>query len=511
MEERLNALENTQPQRRGPERQRGPQIDLKYVNGLEARLNDLEKRNNSYRQEQQSRRPPVDERSARNVGARVNDVERGRGPPVDQRSSNEIERRRNENMKRTANSESYNRKFSQGEELEPRQSDSKGYPPVDPNRYTQPERRDGFSSVNERRNNKGGNRPDELERQRTGPPAQPRPDTIYEEHLNVRLEGLENMPRENMPRPGEERNVLATPTNTDSYTNADSYEQKVESLALTNEKQVAGVPGEKQEVITYDDYSVADRPSLSQQIFDRKGPTKIQGGALKTFVTSPNVNAVHIVMRSEGHPIDADLQLWHGPDNTPYKMRVFIENGLERHFSAMVGTPRGPNTVAIRNTGHIEFPFDSCVVADTVDIIGGSPIPKESEAKYEPKTIQGGALHTYNFDQNIEAVQVLIKTDGRPLNARIELVQGPENLKQTVEVFSDDGIDRPFFIVIESPGSGNTVKVVNTSDLEYPIFSWVEPYSITHSDNDYYDGNRMLGDDNKQYVSGRAWNRGFVI
>ena len=198
----------------------------------------------------------------------------------------------------------------------------------------------------------------------------------------------------------------------------------------------------------------------------------VQGGSLRTWsYRSPAIEQVQVVLSTEGRPLDADIELWHGPDNTPCKMRVYVENGQLRPFSAVIETPRGPNTVAIRNIGQIEFPIAANVIADhvdnpSVDCIGSST------------TIQGGALRTYPFDPSVDSVQVLLKTDGRPLNARIELLQGPNNNKQIIELYTEDGNDRPFFCVLETPGSGNVVRVVNTAPVEFPMTAAVVPHSI---------------------------------
>merc|ERR1712084_43164 len=155
-------------------------------------------------------------------------------------------------------------------------------------------------------------------------------------------------------------------------------------------------------------------PTSADQIFERKVPIKVQGGSLKTWTfASQAVQNVHVCMQTEGRPLDADIELWQGPDNTPCKMRVYVEDGSLRPFSAVIETPRGPNTVAIRNIGQIEFPLAACVAADDVD----RPLAECASASM---TIQGGALRTYPFDPAVESVQVLLKTDGRPLNARIE-------------------------------------------------------------------------------------------
>jgi len=211
----------------------------------------------------------------------------------------------------------------------------------------------------------------------------------------------------------------------------------------------------------------------------------VQGGSLRTWsYRSPAVEQVQVVLSTEGRPLDADIELWHGPDNTPVKMRVYCENGQLRPFSTVIETPRGPNTVAIRNIGQIEFPIAADVIAEAVD----QPTP---EAASSSMTIQGGALRTYPFDPTVDSVQVLINTDGRPLNARLELLQGPNNNKQVIELYTEDGCDRPFFCFLPTPGSGNVVRVVNTSPVEFPMYASVVPYTIN---NDMASGAVLGGD-----------------
>ena len=220
-------------------------------------------------------------------------------------------------------------------------------------------------------------------------------------------------------------------------------------------------------------------------------PILIQGGSLRTWsYRSPYVEQVQVCLSTEGRPLDADIELWHGPDNTPCKMRVYVENGQLRPFSAVVETPRGPNTIAIRNIGQVEFPISANVAANNVDT-------PSSECLNSATTIQGGALKTYPFSPIVDSCQVLLSTDGRPLNARIELLQGPNNNKQVIELYTEDGRDRPFFCVLETPDSGNVIRVVNTAPIEFPLLASVVANTVSEnvSEDPTISGDVVMGGD----------------
>jgi len=78
----------------------------------------------------------------------------------------------------------------------------------------------------------------------------------------------------------------------------------------------------------------------------------------------------------------------------------------------VIETPRGPNTIALRNIGQLEFPFAANVFHERID-------QPSNECLSSATTIQGGALRTYPFDPSVDSVQVSrpatpTKQQGRP-------------------------------------------------------------------------------------------------
>jgi hypothetical protein len=216
-----------------------------------------------------------------------------------------------------------------------------------------------------------------------------------------------------------------------------------------------------------------------QQIWDSSTPTTVQGGSLRTWsFPSARSEFLQVMMKTDGRPLEANIELWQGPNNSPQQLRVYVEDGAERTFNAIFPCPSREstsNTVAIRNTGALAFPLLASVDED----LGGlGPATASLPSRTQGQIIQGGSVRTIPFSTNVDSVQVALMTDGRPLNARVELLQGPNNNKQVMEIYCEDGRARPFFAVIETPGVGNVVRIVNTASVEFPLTAWVEPYMV---------------------------------
>jgi len=219
-------------------------------------------------------------------------------------------------------------------------------------------------------------------------------------------------------------------------------------------------------------------PISTQEMWKGLESIRVQGDTLRTCSFDERVERVEVLMKTNGRPLNADVELWQGHHNDPQRLRVYLEDGEARSFRATMESPGSSNSVAIRNIGTQEYPLTAGVEADF-----GGPDSTGSPADIlgslaEPRTVQGGAVYTLPYAPEVSSIQVMLNSDGRPMNAKVELLQGPNNVKASMEIYAEDGQKRPLYVIMESPGSGNVVRIVNTATVEYPLVAHVEPYII---------------------------------
>ena len=190
------------------------------------------------------------------------------------------------------------------------------------------------------------------------------------------------------------------------------------------------------------------------------------GGSRKTFTSTRDDPMVVELGSDSDRPIETEVELWQGPDNTPHRMRFYSQNGSMRPLRAMVDTTSTSGyggTMQVRNTGPMEFPMSGSVASGGY---GYDSIPAAHPA--DSITIQGGSLRTMSVNGDVDAVRVDLETQGLPLMATIELWQGPGEAMQVGQVYNDCG--RPFSMMIDTPyGYGSTVAIRNEGPMEFPI------------------------------------------
>mmetsp|Transcript_7634 Transcript_7634/g.8393 ORF Transcript_7634/g.8393 Transcript_7634/m.8393 type:complete len:283 (+) Transcript_7634:71-919(+) len=212
----------------------------------------------------------------------------------------------------------------------------------------------------------------------------------------------------------------------------------------------------------------------------------VQGDSLKTWsYPSTQVDRVQVSMKTDGRPLNSKIDLWHGPDYTATTTTIYTEDGYLRPYNGVQATPKGMNTVGLYNTGSAELAYSTIVEADPEKANLIDYASNEIEMLAKKVLIQGGAIQSFPFSADVESVAVYMKTDGRNLKCHIEILQGPNNNKQTVEYYASDGYKRPLFTVIKTPGSGNVLRVTNQNTVEYPFHAWVVPYEIQSNYSPY--------------------------
>lgn len=196
---------------------------------------------------------------------------------------------------------------------------------------------------------------------------------------------------------------------------------------------------------------------------------RVEGKTRKTWQFNDlSKDRVSVAVTSEGRPVNADIELWLGPDWTPFTLKAYSEDGKLRPIQTLVGTRNKAAMIEVRNVGEYEFPFKAAsnyAQGAMVDV------PKSIPASNPGERIDGGALRSFPLSAETEELEVVLNTDGKQLNARIELLNAPNNPKQTFEVFTNNGELNSLCVCFKCPDAGNTVRVVNLATVEFPCYA----------------------------------------
>lgn len=207
-------------------------------------------------------------------------------------------------------------------------------------------------------------------------------------------------------------------------------------------------------------------------------PVRIEGKTLRTWKVDPASDKILLSMATPGRPAHSDINLWHGPDYTPTTISVYLEDGSQYPID-IVMSPKGYglDTIQVKNIAETDFPLTLSVGQN-----GADPIYAASETivdKVDPIWVQGnGAIKSFPLAHETDRVQVLVEaTEGKNAKFYIELLQGPNNIKQAVKFYASSGIKTPFYAVFTVPGNGYTVRIRNDYPVEFPVHAYVAPYT----------------------------------
>lgn len=195
---------------------------------------------------------------------------------------------------------------------------------------------------------------------------------------------------------------------------------------------------------------------------------RVEGNSRRTWkFNDGSRDRVQVALESEGRPIQSEIQLWMGPDYTPFSVKAYTEDGKARPIHTLIGTKTKAVTVETRNVGQMEFPFTGAAnyaqgPLSTLALDIPSSMPGAER-------VDGGAVRSTYLDSATGRVNVVLNTEGKQLKAALEILTGPNNPKQTFEVYTSYGEAMSLVVSFNVVGAGNTLRVRNLSPVEFPL------------------------------------------
>jgi len=194
---------------------------------------------------------------------------------------------------------------------------------------------------------------------------------------------------------------------------------------------------------------------------------RIEGQTRHTFnFQDLSRELVQVAMTSpNGRPINSEVELWIGPDWTPVSVKCHSEDGKQFPIQSLVGTRNKSANVEIKNTGQSSYPINAACSYAIPPLSDARDAIKEEDGIY----IEGGAIKMSSIPSDVNQLQVLMTTEGKQLHGMIELLNGPNNVKASYEVFTNNGELNALFVVFDTPADGNAIRIKNLAPLEFPL------------------------------------------
>lgn len=219
-------------------------------------------------------------------------------------------------------------------------------------------------------------------------------------------------------------------------------------------------------------YSSFYNEVITNQMPNDRKTLHIQGGALKTCRMHESVDRLSLSLTTNGNQLNSDIYLWDGPNECPQKISVYLENGQMHPFYATIENSDKASVIAVRNTGQITFPL----IADHLFKSNDSESTNATlnnpayalSSTHKNSFVQHGGTFTAKLTDFDEWVEVAILNDGRPMNARVELMNGPYDVREIIEVTCQDGKKYPFYTVLQIHGDC-TLRIMNTASADFPF------------------------------------------
>jgi len=173
-------------------------------------------------------------------------------------------------------------------------------------------------------------------------------------------------------------------------------------------------------------------------------------------------------------------------------MEIDMEDGNQTPFQATIKFKKLAPTLRVITSDCLELPVQAAVSVPSpersdelqanTEKVWTTATPEQKQLIQGGSTTGGpGAVRYYYIPDSVNCVQVVAwakDTSKKSMRCNIEVLQGPNNKKQTYGLQCGGG-SQPYHAVIQTPGQGNMIRIVNLKFVEDGLFEFaVVPYNV---------------------------------